>query len=129
MIFRTSSVTGQPFPTLDDNWSKPLPFSKENISQVPDATGVYIFIDKKDTPIYIGRTINKDYSGLKHRLQSYYEKDDFDVHPTKAELRPHIVKFTYRKTTEQGAREMEMKLKEHMKYNADNEYNEAKKKE
>lgn len=129
MNFKTSSITGKPFPTLDSQWSKPLPFTKENISMLPDSTGVYIFLNQKETPIYVGRTINGDYSGLKHRVQSYAEKDDFSVHPTKKILRPHIHSFIYRKTTEEGAKKIEDKLKQFTIYNADNEYNEAKKKE
>lgn len=125
MEFRKSKITGKPFPI--NGFSKPMPFTKDHISLVPDATGVYVFLDKTKTPIYAGRTIDRKYSGLRHRIQSYDEKDDFNEHPTKKALRPHINSFMWKKTTEAGAKELEDKLKQHMKYNADNKYNEEKK--
>lgn len=127
MSFKTSSITGKPFPTLGPGWSNKIEFSKEGISTVPDATGVYLFYDRNNKPIYIGRSIDREYSGLRHRLQSYHEVDDFDEHPTKKALRPHINSFRYKETTEAGARELEMKLKQFTKYNADNKINEMKK--
>lgn len=127
MSFRTNK-TNQVYPVIGQKWTKPVPFTKENIAKVPDKTGVYIFYDKPQAkPIYVGVSMNGVHSGLRHRIQSYSEKDDFQEHPTKAKLRPHIHSFRYRITTESGARELEAKLKQGTKYNADNLQNEAKK--
>lgn len=126
MNFLTNKSTGKPYP-LGSGWSKKAKFNKENVATVPDATGVYLFYNSGGTPIYIGRTIDRDFSGLRHRLQSYYEKDDFGEHETKKVLRPHIDSFSWKKTTEPQAREIEMKLKQQMRFNADNKMNEEKK--
>ena len=128
MDFRTNN-NGKPFP-IGSGWSDKVTFNKENVSQVPDKTGVYLFYDHNDHPIYIGRTVDREYSGLRHRLQSYYEKDDFEEHKTKRKLRQELSKgasFRWKATTENQAREIEMKLKQGLKYNADNHMNEEKK--
>lgn len=128
MSFRTNKSSNTVFPVIGAKWSRPMPFNKENISKVPDKTGVYIFYtDPKAKPIYVGVSMNGEYSGLRHRIQSYNEKDDFKEHPTKAALRPHIKSFRYKITSETGARAIEKKLKQGTKYNADNKINEEKK--
>lgn len=126
MNFKTNRKTGNKF-VLGSGWSDKIVFKKENVSQVPDVTGVYLFYNKNGDPIYIGRSIDREYSGLRHRIQSYYEDDDFSEHKTKRALRPHIASFRWKKTTEPQAREIEMKLKQGLKYNADNKMNEEKK--
>jgi len=112
-----------------NNWSDKIEFNKENVSRIPDATGVYMFQNKDGKNIYVGRSHDGEFSGLKHRLQSYYEVDDFgpDEHPTKKALRPHIATVKFRVTTEPEARKIEAKLKQGLPYNKDNKINEAKK--
>lgn len=118
---------GKPFAIPKSGWSQNITFNKENISRIPDVTGIYMFMNKDGHPIYVGRSHDGPYSGLRHRLQSYYEEDDFNEHPTKEKLRPaiHFVKF--QKTSESEARKIEEKLKQGLKYNADNKMNEDKK--
>ena len=82
-------------------------FNKENIANEPNTGGVYRFYNKDKKLIYVGRASGKwgtkfqrdvPHSGRyrfgqRHRLQSYYQKDDFsngDGHPTKKSLRPKI---------------------------------------
>lgn len=128
MSFKTNKKTKTVFPVIKSKWTRQIPFTKENISKVPDATGVYIFYgDNKPKPLYVGVSTNGKHSGLRHRIQSYDEKDDFKEHPTKERLRPKIDSFRYKVTSEQGARDIEMKLKQGTKFNADNVVNEAKK--
>ena len=126
MDFKTNKKTKKPFPSLR-GWSSLITFKKENISKVPDATGVYLFFNKNRTPIYIGRSKNKEFSGLRHRIQSYNEVDDYNEHKTKRVLRGKIASFRYKTTTVDEARKLEMTMKQHLRYNADNEMNEARK--
>lgn len=121
----TNKKTKRPFPV--NGWSPQLPFSKENISKVPDKAGVYAYFDKGQKPIYVGVSHDGNASGLRHRIQSYDEKDDFDEHPTKEALRPHIHSFRYKVVSIEEARKIEKNLKQDTKYNADNPINEAKK--
>ena len=114
-----------------------LKFNKKNIAKEPNTGGVYRFYNKNKKLIYVGRASGKwgglyqpekpnngggRYSfGQRHRLQSYYQKDDFssgDGHPTKKPLRPRI-KYYYTKTVVNKAkrRALEKKLKRGLKFN------------
>lgn len=127
MNFRTNKKSGKAYPVLK-GFSKPMRFTRDNVLTIPDKTGVYVFYnDPGAKPIYAGRTIDKKYSGLHHRVLSYLEKDSREEHPTKFKLRPHIKYVSYKITTEDEARRLEMKLKQTTKYNADNLMNEEKK--
>lgn len=121
----TNKKTKRPFPV--NGWSPQLPFNTENISKVPDKAGVYAYFDSGQKPIYVGVSKNGDASGLRHRIQSYNEKDDFNEHPTKKALRPHIHSFRYKVVSIKEARQIEKNMKQGTKYNADNKINEAKK--
>ena len=85
-------------------------FTKANINEETNQGGVYAFYNKKKERIYAGRAggnIGGKWGdnpnggnfryGLKHRLQSYKQKDDPREHPTKVELRPKI-HYYYAKT-------------------------------
>ena len=78
-------------------------FTKTNVNGETNQGGVYNFYNKKKERIYTGRASGNvggkwgDSSdggnfryGLKHRLQSYMQKDDPKEHPTKVALRPKI---------------------------------------
>lgn len=56
---------------------------------------------------------------MRHRLQSYYEKDDFTVNKTKKPLRKNIKYFTYKYSSLKKARKLEkIKIKKDKpKYN------------
>ena len=110
-------------------------FNKENIANEPNTGGVYRFYNKDKKLIYVGRASGKwgtkfqrdvPHSGRyrfgqRHRLQSYYQKDDFhsdDGHPTKKALRPRI-KYYYTQTvvSKPKRRALEKKLKKGLKFN------------
>ena len=110
-------------------------FNKENISKEPNTGGVYRFYNKDRKLIYVGRASGnwgtkfqpkvKDSGryrfGQRHRLQSYYQKDDFgrdDGHPTKKALRPRI-KYYYTQTvvSKPKRRALEKRLKKDLKFN------------
>jgi len=110
-----------------NKWSQQLPFTKENISRLPNTAGIYQFYDAGKKPIYVGVAHHGDYSGIKHRVQSYDEADDFSEHPTKKELKGKIHSFKFQELEIQEARILEKKLKQKTKFNADNQLNENEK--
>lgn len=87
-------------------------FTKENIAKVPNKAGIYYFFDKNQRRIYIGHS-----KVLKHRLQSYYEMDDFEAHPTKHELRKRIAFFGFKLMPTSKAKPLEKKGKQGCKFN------------
>ena len=77
-------------------------FNKANVAKLTNDGGIYEFYDEYGRKIYVGRTSGGRNSngqrayGLKHRVSSYHQKDDFgkvDGHPTKKALRPEIAFF------------------------------------
>ncbi len=50
--------------------SLPLNLSAEIIDSLPEAPGVYIFYGKKDTLLYIGKSVN-----IKERVMSHFSQD------------------------------------------------------
>lgn len=88
------------------------PFDKDNVSEVPNEPGNYMFYDENKKPIYVGRS-----HILRHRLQSYYEKDDFDEHPTKEKLRKEIKYFKWQRKPIGMARDHENGIKDKLKHN------------
>lgn len=71
------------------------PFTRENVLKLSNKGGLYQYYDKNHKPIYIGRASgNGGKYGLKHRVSSYYQVDDFKEHPTKKALRPKIKFFS-----------------------------------
>ena len=71
---------------------KKLKFNRKNISKIPSKSGVYEFYSKDGKLLYVGVATKGRYSNLKHRIESYEEKDDFDTHPTKKERISNIDK-------------------------------------
>jgi len=79
--------------------------TKENLSKVPNSAGNYKLYDKNRKPVYVGTTAGrvgakwgeKEHQryryGLRHRLGSYQQKDDYKEHPTKKSLNAHY--FSY----------------------------------
>ncbi|MAF44235.1 MAG: hypothetical protein CMI54_08775 [Parcubacteria group bacterium] len=88
-------------------------FTRENVLKLDNGGGLYQFYNKQGVPIYIGRTAgNKDKYGLKHRVSSYLQIDDFNEHPTKKALRPKIHSFSVLSVEDKKRRRMmEMQLK------------------
>lgn len=104
--------------------------NKENIAKVSNSPGLYSFYNKNRSHIYVGRTEGKIGAkwgtephqrfkyGLKHRLQSYVQKDDRREHPTKPALRKEARYFSYRVVrSPTKRRELEKKLKSGLKHN------------
>ncbi len=89
-----------------------------------------MFFDKHGNQLYVGRTSGKMGSqwgdesheryqyGMRHRLQSYYQKDDYSVHNEKKEWRGKIAYFSYSyEPSETKRRALEKTLKKNGKYN------------
>jgi len=84
---------------------------------VPDKSGIYKIYDKRKKLIYVGISKNGKHSGLKHRLQSYTQKDDFKEHRTKKALRSDARYFKYKTMRISKARRIENRLKKNLKHN------------
>jgi len=91
-----------------------LRFTRENTlkGRVPNTSGVYVFYDKNRRLLYVGHANN-----LRHRVQSYREKDDLNVHPTKALLRPKIQYYAYETMPVDRAERVEKQIKKRTPYN------------
>jgi len=87
-------------------------FSREYVSTVENEPGIYVFFDDNMDLIYVGVS-----NVLRHRLQSYYQKDDFEVHPTKRALRRRIAYFYHEHMPIIEARILEKEVKEKLRYN------------
>ena len=106
-------------------------FTKANINGETNRGGVYNFYNKKRERIYTGRASgnvggkwgdNPDGGnfryGLKHRLQSYKQKDDPKEHPTKVALRRDIHSYRTQEIANQAQRRAtEKRLKEGNRHN------------
>ena len=129
-MIRNRSAVEQKAIHSKGHWSKALPLTREEVSTIPNESGIYQLENKNKTPIYVGVAHKGDYSGLRHRLHSYHEKDNYDHkngHPTKKVLRGKATKFQFNEMPIAQARVLEHKMKQDMAYNADNKTNEAKK--
>jgi len=88
------------------------PFTKDYVAMVPNTSGVYEFFDEMYNRLYVGVS-----DVLRHRLQSYYQEDDFSEHPTKSALRDEIKYFRVRLMPIERAREIEHDLKHETPHN------------
>lgn len=79
---------------------------------VSNTEGNYYLYNKKGKRIYAGHS-----RVLRHRLQSYIEKDMFDVHPTKKKLRNDAYCFTVTYRPVEDARAIERRIKKGLPYN------------
>jgi len=48
-----------------------LPFDKSSASQVPRSAGVYVFLDERGKPVYVGKAVE-----LRSRVRSYFGAGD-----------------------------------------------------
>jgi excinuclease UvrABC nuclease subunit len=87
-------------------------FTRENVREVENCPGLYAFFDTDMDLLYVGVS-----NVLRHRLQSYYQKDDFDAHPTKRALRRRIAYFYHEYMPITEARKLEKEVKEELRYN------------
>ena len=86
-------------------------FKKEEVARVPNGPGIYALFNRQKGIIYVGTS-----QVLKHRLQSYYQEDDFGAHPTKEELREKIAYFIAEEMDLCEARELEEEIKCKLEY-------------
>ncbi len=87
-------------------------FTPENVADVPEAQGLYEFFDENNRLLYVGVSHR-----LKHRIQSYYQDDDFSEHPTKKSLRSKIAFFRARAMEIDKARVLEAQIKQNTPHN------------
>ena len=106
-------------------------FNRKNVSQESNKGGVYVFYDKNGNRIYAGRAsgnVGEPWGdnpnggrfryGLRHRLQSYHQKDDPREHPTKVALRRAIHSYRTQEIANKARRRAtEKRLKEGNKHN------------
>ena len=74
--------------------------------KVPNTPGLYTLYNKNRKPIYKGHSRR-----LRHRLQSYYQKDCFKAHPTKRRLRGKAKYFSYKSMPIKKARSIDRNKK------------------
>jgi excinuclease UvrABC nuclease subunit len=87
-------------------------FSKEEVAKVANEPGIYAFFNRSQGIIYVGTS-----EVLRHRLQSYYQQDDFSAHPTKEALREKIVYFYVEYMPLNRARQLESEIRCKLEYN------------
>lgn len=85
-----------------------LAWHPENIRKgvVPNKPGVYRFYDSNGNLLYVGHAHR-----MRHRLQSYYQKDCPCTHPTKVDLRDKIASVRFTLTDVHKARKIEKSQK------------------
>lgn len=123
-------LTDQQFGAIkaQGKWSRKIPFNKEAMKLLLNKQGMYEMFDKNGNKIYVGVT----YNGLRHRVSSYLQKDDFNKgegHPTKKELRPLIAEFRIKYCPIDQARKHEERIKQTTPFNMDSHKHEMEKKE
>jgi len=106
-------------------------FNRRNVNKESNKGGVYVFYDRYGRRIYAGRAsgrVGEPWGdnpnggrfryGIKHRLQSYHQKDDFEEHPTKKALRNDIHYYqVHHVANQQKRRALEKQLKQGNKHN------------
>ena len=94
-------------------WTK-MEWNRGNVLKgiVPNYSGLYAFFDNYNRMLYVGHT-----KMLRHRIQSYYQEDDFKEHPTKKTLRWHISSFGYIVMPVVKARNIEKQIKHKATFN------------
>ena len=100
-------------------FAKKKKFISKNIAVVPKESGTYELYGSDGKLLYVGVATKGKYANLRHRLESYKEKDNFSTHPTKKELRPKIKQFSYAVIPISHARRIEKVDKSHTKFNKD----------
>jgi excinuclease ABC subunit C len=94
--------------------ARKLVWKRENVLKpaIPNKPGLYKFHDKRGRVIYAGHAHK-----LRHRVQSYYQKDCYHTHPTKRMLRNKIHSYSYKVMPVKKARLVEKKIKKVTRYN------------
>ena len=79
-------------------------FNPNEVAKIQNKSGFYTLYDRNKKPIYYGTS-----KVIKHRLQSFYQRDDFKVNKTKKVLRGKIKYFEVRYLPIEKARKLERK--------------------
>ena len=94
--------------------------NEENTFSIPRVSGVYRLYNENNKRLYVGVAKKGDVGNLRHRIQSYRQKDNYDKkngHPEKKKLREQVTKFDFAKMNIKDAREFEAKTKHSTPYN------------
>jgi hypothetical protein len=105
--------------------------TKDNLSKVPNTGGIYKIYNSNKCHDYTGTTKgnvgakwgseeHQRYRyGLRHRLGSYIQKDDYEEHPTKKSLRATKNRYFayYPVRNDDRRRELEKKMKQGVRHN------------
>lgn len=86
--------------------------NKENTSKLKNNSGLYYLFDCSGKKVYVGTS-----KILKHRLQSYHEKDDYSVNRTKKNLRKDLCFFDSKYMNIDKARKIEKQKKKNLEHN------------
>ena len=91
-----------------------LKFNRSNTlkSVVPNKPGLYKLYNSNGEIMYVGVA-----KKLRHRLQSYRQKDCFATHPTKSHVRGKIASFYFEKIPIKSARKKEKRIKKNTLFN------------
>lgn len=100
-------------------FAKKKKFISKNIAVVPKESGAYELYSNDGQLLYVGVATKGKYANLRHRIESYKEKDDFTQHPTKKELRPKVKEFSYAIVPISQARRIERADKGNTEFNKD----------
>lgn len=94
--------------------------NEKNTFEIPRVSGVYRLYGENGKKLYIGTAKRGEAGNLRHRIQSYRQKDNFHGeagHPEKKQLRKKIVKFDFAKMPIEDARKFEKERKHNFPYN------------
>ena len=94
--------------------NKVLPWRRESVLKdiIPNQPGIYFFYGPGGQLLYTGHA-----SRLRHRLQSYYQKDCFDTHKTKPDLRRFISYVRFDVMPKKQAMKKENEVKKYALFN------------
>lgn len=65
-----------------------LPFAKSSIPELPESTGVYIFLDEKERPLYVGKA-----TSLRDRARSYFGGSDHRLVSQLLKGSAHLIEY------------------------------------
>jgi excinuclease UvrABC nuclease subunit len=86
--------------------------NKDNTSELKNNPGLYYLHNCEGKKVYVGTS-----KIIKHRLQSYHEKDDFSVNRTKKKLRENLCFFDVQYMNIKKARNIEKQKKTNLDHN------------
>ena len=94
--------------------------NEKNTFEIPRTSGVYRLYDEDNDKLYIGVAKKGSAGNLRHRIQSYRQKDNYNGkagHPEKKQLRKEVAKFDFAKMSIDEARKYEAEHKHDFPFN------------